>query len=76
MEHYCLIVCKMESMIQKILDCLMKASKEPKDLSIEEIAQLTGIHRNTVAKYVFALKKEGKIKETRKIGQAKMYTLA
>ena len=58
--------------MQKILDCLKKAA--PKDLSIEEIAGITGIHRNTVSKYVFALQKEGRIILSRQLGNAKLYT--
>lgn len=56
---------------QRILKCL--AEEYPKDLSIEEIAAKTGIHRNTVSKYLWGLEKEGKIKSSRKIGRAKMY---
>jgi DNA-binding IclR family transcriptional regulator len=59
--------------MQKVLDCLRKAA--PKDLSIEEIAKVTGIHRNTVSKYVFALQKEGKVTLSRELGNAKLYTV-
>ena len=57
----------------KILGCLRKSA--PKDMSIEELAQATGIHRNTVSKYVFALEKQGKLLMTRSLGNAKMYTI-
>jgi len=57
---------------QKILKCL--ETEYPRDLSIEEIARKTGIHRNTVSKYVWGLEREGKVKVSRKIGRAKMYT--
>jgi DNA-binding IclR family transcriptional regulator len=56
---------------QKILKCL--ETEYPRDLSIEEIARKTGIHRNTVSKYVWGLEREGKVKVSRKIGRAKMY---
>ena len=47
----------------------------PRDLSIEEISGETGIHRNTVSKYVYPLEKEGKIILTRQVGGAKFYTV-
>jgi len=56
---------------EKILECLEK--QYPRDLSIEEIAEKTGVHRNTVSKYVWGLEKEGKAKVSRKIGRAIMY---
>ncbi|MEM2129322.1 MAG: HTH domain-containing protein [Candidatus Bathyarchaeia archaeon] len=57
---------------QKILNCL--EAEYPKDLSIEEIAAKIGVHRNTVSKYIWGLEKEGKVRISRKIGRAKMYT--
>jgi DNA-binding Lrp family transcriptional regulator len=57
---------------QKILKCL--ETEYPKDLSIEEIAAKIGVHRNTVSKYIWGLEKEGKVRISRKIGRAKMYT--
>lgn len=56
-----------------IVECLRKAA--PRDLSIEEISKETGIHRNTVSKYVYSLEKEGKIIMSRLIGGAKLYTV-
>lgn len=58
---------------QKIINCLK--IEYPRDLSIEEIAAKTGIHRNTVSKYVWGLEKQGKVKISRNIGRAKMYTI-
>jgi biotin operon repressor len=58
---------------QQVVDCLRKAA--PRDLSIEEIAKETGIHRNTVSKYVYGLEKEGKIIMTRQVGGGKFYTI-
>jgi DNA-binding IclR family transcriptional regulator len=58
--------------ITRILKYLRKAA--PMDLSIEEISALTGAHRNTVSKYVYALEKQGKIRMTRRLGNAKLYT--
>ena len=56
-----------------ITECLRKSA--PRDLSIEEISKETGIHRNTVSKYVYSLEKEGKIVLTRQVGGAKFYTV-
>ena len=64
----------MDSNIEKkILKCL--ETEYPKDLSIEEIATKIGVHRNTVSKYIWGLEKEGKVRISRKIGKAKMYTI-
>jgi len=57
---------------KKVLDAIRKAS--PKDVSIHEIAGMTKLSRETVSKYVGILKAEGKIKLTRKIGKAKLFT--
>ncbi|MDH5266275.1 MAG: HTH domain-containing protein [Candidatus Bathyarchaeota archaeon] len=62
-----------ETVDQKILKCL--EDEYPRDLSIEEIATKTGVHRNTVSKYIWGLEREGKVKISRKIGRAKMYVL-
>jgi DNA-binding IclR family transcriptional regulator len=59
--------------MKQVLECLKKAA--PKDLSIEEVAAATGIHRNTVSKYVFALEKEGRVMLSRQLGNAKLYTV-
>jgi len=61
-----------EEIEKSILDLLRKESR---DLSIQEIAEKTRIHRNTVSKYVFALEKAGKIKSSRTVGRAKMYVI-
>ena len=37
------------------------------------IAAKTGVHRNTVSKYVFGLEKGGKLKISRTVGRAKMF---
>ena len=58
---------------QKILECLR--NEYPKDLSIEEVAKRTQMHRNTVSKYIWGLEREGKIKISRKVGRAKMYII-
>jgi len=60
-----------QTLEQKILKCL--ENEYPRDLSIEEIAEKTGVHRNTVSKYIWGLEKGGKIRCSRKIGRAKMY---
>jgi len=59
---------------QKILECLKK--EFPKDLSLEEIATKTGIHRNTVSKYIWGLEKEKKVTISRSVGRAKMYVVS
>ena len=56
---------------QKILNAIKNA--HPKDLSIQEIADITKISRETVSKYVGILDAENKIKLTREVGKAKMY---
>ncbi len=58
---------------RKVIEVLKRAT--PKDLSIDEIAALVKIHRNTVSKYVYALEREGKVTMTRQIGNAKLYTI-
>jgi DNA-binding IclR family transcriptional regulator len=58
---------------KSILDLLRR--EYPRDLSIEEISEKTNIHRNTVSKYVFGLEKEGKVRNSRTIGRAKMYLM-
>ena len=58
---------------KQIVECLRKVA--PKDLSIEEISAETGIHRNTVSKYVYALEQSGEITKTRTVGGAKFYTV-
>lgn len=54
-----------------VLDLLLK--DYPNDFSIEEISEKTGIHRNTVSKYVYGLEKAGQIRNSRTVGNAKMY---
>jgi DNA-binding IclR family transcriptional regulator len=58
---------------KSILDILRK--EYPRDLSIEEISEKTNLHRNTISKYVFGLEKEGKVRNSRTIGMAKMYII-
>jgi DNA-binding IclR family transcriptional regulator len=59
---------------QRILECL--ESDYPRDLSIEEIAKKTGIHRNTVSKYIWGLEKAGKVTISRIVGRAKLYIVS
>jgi DNA-binding IclR family transcriptional regulator len=58
---------------QLILNFLKK--EYPKDFSIEEIADQTRIHRNTVSKYLLALQAGHKVKSSRTVGRAKMYVI-
>jgi DNA-binding Lrp family transcriptional regulator len=59
---------------KKILSCLER--EFPKDLSIEEIATKTGVHRNTISKYMWGLEKEKKVTISRTVGRAKMYVVS
>ena len=59
---------------QKIFNAIKETS--PKDSSIQEIANLAKISRETVSKYVGILVAEKKIKLTREVGKAKMYISA
>ncbi len=54
---------------QKIYNAIKETS--PKDSSIQEIADITKISRETVSKYVGILEAEKKIKLTREVGKAK-----
>jgi DNA-binding IclR family transcriptional regulator len=42
-------------------------SKHPEGITIADISRETGIHRNTVSKYIFGLAREG-VAHQRKIG--------
>jgi len=57
----------------RIVRVLQKANQ---DLTITDIVKETGITRNTVAKYLMALEKEGRVEETRRIGHARLYRIA
>jgi DNA-binding IclR family transcriptional regulator len=59
---------------EKILNCLRE--EFPKDLSIEEIATRTHMHRNTVSKYMWGLEKEKKVAQSRTVGRGKMYIIS
>lgn len=59
---------------QKIFSVIKESG--PRDLSIQEIANLSKISRETVSKYVGILVAENKIKLTREVGKAKMYISA
>jgi predicted AAA+ superfamily ATPase len=60
-----------EDVEKVILDFL--DAQYPNDFSIEEISEKTDIHRNTVSKYVYGLEKAGRIKNSRSVGNAKMF---
>ena len=61
--------------VRRILEAVKRAATSPRDVSVEEIAESTGIHRNTISKYVYGLEKEGKLVMTRQVGNAKFYTI-
>ena len=63
----------MDESSRKVLEVLKQAA--PRDLSIDEIAELVKMHRNTASKYVYALEREGKVVMTRQIGNAKLYSI-
>ena len=56
---------------QRILNAI-KSSKPPYVL-IQDIADKTGLSRETVSKYMLVLAAEGKIKATKKVGKALLY---
>lgn len=56
---------------EKIIEAL---EKRPSGLSISEIAESTGLHRNTVSKIIEEMEKSGEVK-VREIGKAKVYFL-
>jgi len=58
---------------QKILNVIKE--EYPKDLSIQEIANISKISRETISKYVGILVAEKKIILTREVGKAKMYAV-
>ncbi len=45
----------------------------PRDLSIKEVAELSGYSRETVSKYLYGLEKEGKVKLNRVLGHTKLF---
>ncbi|TXT58613.1 MAG: hypothetical protein BAJALOKI2v1_340045 [Promethearchaeota archaeon] len=57
---------------KKIMSFLKE--KYPKDFNIQEIADNTEIHRNTVSTYLKVLVAEDKLKVTRKIGRIRLYS--
>ncbi len=59
---------------EEILAVLRK--HHPKDLSIKEIAELSGYSRETVSKYLYGLRKEGKVKLNRVLGHTKLFSIA
>lgn len=60
----------MSSAKEKILDALEDSDF---DLSIGELAERTGISRDTASKYVNVLKAEEKVELSRTVGNAKLY---
>lgn len=54
-----------------VLDAIKDA--DPPYVTIQDIADITKISRETVSKYMLVLEAEGKIKVTKIIGKAKLY---
>lgn len=57
--------------VEKILECL---EDHPAGLSISNLAEETGLHRNTISPKIKELVEEGKV-EKKKVGTAKIYYL-
>ncbi|RLI19249.1 hypothetical protein DRO49_00870 [Candidatus Bathyarchaeota archaeon] len=64
-----------EEQKRKILDALREAASRPGDLSLKEIAQITGMSRITAAKYIRELIGEGRIEVSREIGNVVLYRI-
>lgn len=56
---------------QRVLDAIKNAN--PPYVLIQDIADKTGLSRETVSKYMLVLAAESKIKATKKVGKAKLY---
>jgi len=54
-----------------VLDAIKSAN--PSYVTIQDIADVTKISRETVSKYMLVLEAEGKIRVTKIIGKAKLY---
>lgn len=54
-----------------ILDAIKNAN--PPYVTIQDIADITKISRETVSKYMLVLEAEGKIRVTKTVGKAKLY---
>lgn len=57
---------------QKILTILKESF--PKDFTIQEVANATGVHRNTISTYLKVMNAEKKVVITRKIGKINLYS--
>lgn len=55
---------------QKVYETI---SKNQRDISIQEVADISGISRDTVSKYIGILEAEKKIRLSRIVGKAKLY---
>ncbi len=62
---------KKKSTKQIVLDAIKKA--RPPYVTIQDIADITKLSRETVSKYMLVLDAEGKIKVTKVVGKAKLY---
>lgn len=61
---------------EKEKQILAALSKAGRDMDIAEIAKAIGASRFTVSKYVLSLLRQGKIKQTRRIANARLYAVA
>ena len=57
----------------EILNCTL--SEHPEGISIQEVADLTGIHRNTAAKYLEVLQSQGEV-DVRRVGVSKLFFIS
>jgi len=67
--HKVAAVTRMETDTEKTI--LRALSEHPEGLTIADISRVTGIHRNTVSKYIFSFVREGIIIQ-RKVGVASL----
>ena len=56
---------------QMVLDAIKKA--KPPYVTIQEIADVTKLSRETVSKYMLVLVAEGKLKVTKTVGKVNLY---
>ncbi len=72
LQYYVLIQSmKKKSTKEIVLDAIKKAN--PPYVTIQDIADITKLSRETVSKYMLVLEAENKIKVTKIIGKAKLF---
>lgn len=71
LQYYVLIQSMKKTTKQIVLDAIKKA--DPPYVTIQDIADITKLSRETVSKYMLVLEAERKIKVTKIVGKAKLY---